>query len=76
MKALPGVEDPGSGSRRVPQSALKWGFMAVHFVCIWHLVGLDHEAVGRDWRIDRVLNNLFYIVSVAFPSTIVPKLRY
>ena len=24
--------------------------MAVHFVCIWHLVGLDHEAVGRDRR--------------------------
>ena len=22
--------------------------MAVHFVCIWHLVGLDHEAVCRD----------------------------
>ena len=49
-KALPGVEDPGSGSRRVPQRALKQGYMAVHFVCIWHLVGLDHEAVGRDRR--------------------------
>ena len=47
-KAFPGVENPGSGSIRVPQRALKQGYMAVHFVCIWHLVGLDHEAVCRD----------------------------
>ena len=71
-KAFPGVENPGSGSIRVPQRALKQGYMAVHFVCIWHLVGLDHEAVCRDRR---GVGQYFLIFKGRFPLTIVPNLR-